>query len=66
MYQPELGSESEDLHAGAVPGNKAVPDGRMGKRVEESLMRGPRWVCQNGMSDGQKDRHNRGVCLYSD
>ena len=25
MYQPELGSESEDLHAGVVPGNKEVP-----------------------------------------
>jgi len=29
-------------------------------------MRGPRWVCQNGISDGQKDGHNRGGFLYSD
>jgi len=29
-------------------------------------MRGHRWVCQNGISDGQKDRRNRGGFLYSD
>jgi len=29
-------------------------------------MRGPRWVCQNGISDGQKDGRNRGGFLYSD
>jgi len=28
--QPELGSESMDLHSGAVPGDEAVPDGRIG------------------------------------
>jgi len=26
---PELGSESMDLHNGAMPGDEAVPDGRM-------------------------------------
>jgi len=29
-------------------------------------MRGPRWVCQNGISDGQKDGRNRDGFLYSD
>jgi len=29
-------------------------------------MRGPLWVCQNGISDGQKDGPNRGGFLYSD
>jgi len=66
MYQPELGSESVDLHAGAVQGNEAVPDGRMGKRMEETLIRGLRWVCQNGISDGQKDGRNQGGFLNSD
>ena len=66
MYQPELGSESVELHAGAVPGNEAVPDGRMGKWREKTLMRGPRWECQNGISDGQKDGRNLGGFLYSD
>jgi len=66
MYQPELGSESEDLHAGAVPGNKAVPGGRMAKRMEETLIKGPRGLCQNGISDGQNDGRNQGGFLYSD
>jgi len=50
--QPELGSESMDLHAGAVQGNEVVPDGRMGTWREETLMRGPRCECQSGISDG--------------
>jgi len=29
-------------------------------------MRCTRWVCQNGISDGQKDGRNRGGFLYSD
>jgi len=55
VYQPELGSESMDVHARAVPGNEAVTDGRMGKRMKETLMRGPRWVCQKGISKGRKE-----------
>jgi len=55
-----------DLRTGAVPGKESMPDGRMGNEVEETLMRGPWWVCQNGMSDRQEDRGNRGVFLYSD
>jgi len=55
-----------DLHTGAVPGNQAMPDGRMGMQVEETLMRGPRWVCQNRISDGQKAGRNLGAFLYSD
>ena len=61
-----LGSESVDLHAGAVLGNEAVPDDIRGKRLQETLIRGPRWECQNGISDGQKDGRNRGWFLYSD
>jgi len=55
-----------DLYTGAVPGNEAMPDGRIGKRVEETLLRGPWWVCQNGISDSQEDRGNPGELLYSD
>ena len=55
-----------DLRAGAVPGDEAMPDGRMGRHVEETLLRGLRWVCQNGISDGQKDGCNRGGFLYID
>jgi len=55
-----------DLHAGAVLGDKAMPNGRMKKWMEETLTRGPWWVCQNGISEGQEDRHNRGMFLYSD
>jgi len=55
-----------DLRAGAVPWNEAMPNGRMGKRVEETLLRGPRWVCQNSISDYQEDGHNRGGFLYSE
>ena len=55
-----------DLHTGAVPGDEAVPDGRMGKGMEETLMRGPRWECPNGISDGQEDGRHRGGFLYSD
>ena len=55
-----------DLHTGVVPGNEAVPDGRMGKRMEETLMRGPGWECQNSISDGQEDGRNRSEFLYND
>ena len=55
-----------DRHAGAVLGNQAVPDGRMGKWREETPIRGPQWECQNGISDGQEDGRNRGGSLYSD
>jgi len=55
-----------DLHTGAVPGNKAVPDGRIKWCMEATLVRG-RWrVCQSGISDGQEDWCNRGGFLYSD
>jgi len=64
--QPELGSKSIDLHTGAVLGDKAVPDGRIGWCMEETLVRG-RWrVSQSGISDGQKDGRNRGGFWYSD
>jgi len=55
-----------DLHTRAVPGNEVMPDGRIGKRVEETLLRGPQWVYQNGNSNGQEDGRNRGGFLYSD
>jgi len=55
-----------DLHTGAVPGDEAVPDGRMGRGMEVTLVRG-RWrVCHIGISDGQEDGRNRGGFLYSD
>jgi len=55
-----------DLHTGAVPGDKAVPDGRMGRCVEVTLVR-CRWrVCQSGISNSQEDGRNQGGILYSD
>ena len=66
VYQPQLGNESMDLRAGAVPGDGAVPDGRRGQCMEATLGRGRRRVCQSGISDGQKDGRNRGGFLYSD
>ena len=64
--QPELGSESMDLHTEAVPGNEAVPDGRIKWCMETTLVRGRRRACQSGISDGQEDGRNRGGFLYSD
>jgi len=64
--QPELGSESIDLHTGAVPGDEVVPDGRIKWCVEATLVRGRRRVCQSGISDGQEDGRNRRGFLYSD
>jgi len=55
-----------DLHTGAVPGNEPIPDGRMGKWVEETLLRSPQCLCQNGFSGGQEAGRNRGQFLYSD
>jgi len=55
-----------DLHTGAVPGDEAVPDGRIERCMEAILVRGRRRVCQSGISDGQKDGCNRGGFLYSD
>jgi len=55
-----------DLHTGAVPGDEAVPDGRIGRCREATLVRGRRRVCQSGISDSQEDRRNRGGLLYSD
>jgi len=66
MYQPEQGSESQDLHTGAVPGDGAVPDGRMGRCMEAALVKGRQRVYQSGLSDGQEDGRNRGGFLYSD
>jgi len=33
------------LHTGAVPGDEAVPDGRMGRCIEATLKRGRPSVC---------------------
>ena len=44
-----------DLRTRALPGNEAMPNGRIAKRVPETLLWGPRWVCQTGMSGGQED-----------
>jgi len=49
-----------DLHTRAVPGDEAVPDGRKGRCMETTLVRGGGRVCQSGISDGQKDGRNRG------
>jgi len=55
-----------DLHTGAVPGDEALPDARMGRCIEVTLVRGRRRVCQSGISDGQEDGRNQGGFLYSD
>ena len=65
-YQPEPGSERMDLHTWVMPGDEAVPNGRIERWMEATLMRG-RWrACQSGISDGCKDWRNRGGFLYSD
>jgi len=55
-----------DLHTGAVPGNEAVPDGRIGRCMEATVVRGRQRECQSGISDGQEDGRNQGGFLYSD
>jgi len=55
-----------DLHTGAVPGNEAVPNGRIGRCMEGTVVRGRRREYQSGISDGQEDGRNRGGFLYSD
>jgi len=56
-----------DLHTGAVPGDEAVPDGRIGRCMEVTLMRGPWRVCKSGISDGQEDGRNRGgFCIATE
>jgi len=55
-----------DLHTGAVVGDKAVPDGRIGWPMEAALVRGRQRVCQSSISDGQVDGRNRGGFVYSD
>ena len=55
-----------DVHTGAVPRDKAVPNGRKGQYMVATLLRGRRRVCQSGISDGQKDGCNRGGFLCSD
>jgi len=49
-----------------VPGDEAVPDGRKGRCMEATLVKGHRRVCQSGIRDGQEDMCNQGVFLYSD
>ena len=66
VYQPELGNTSMELHTGVMPGDEAVPDGRMERWMEKTMMRGSRKVCQSGISDGQEDGRTRGGFLYSD
>jgi len=55
-----------DLHTGGVQGDEVVPDGRIERCMEATLVRGRRRVCQSSISDGQEDGHNRGRFLYSD
>ena len=55
-----------DLQAGALPGDKPMLDGRIARRVEETLLSSLRLVYQNGISDSQKDGRNWGRFLYSD
>jgi len=67
MYQLELGSESMDLHTGAIPGDEAVPDGRMRRWVEVTLMRGRRRVYQSSISDGRRtDVTKAGFCTATE
>jgi len=54
-----------DLHTGEVPGDKAVPDDRIERWMEGTLMRGRGRVCQSGISYRQEDGRNRDMILYS-
>jgi len=44
-----------DLHTAAMLGDEAVPDARMERWMEVSLMRGRRRVCQRGISTDPKE-----------
>ena len=55
-----------DRHIGAVPGDKEVPDGRMERCMEATLVWGRRRACQSGIRDGLEAGRNRGGFLYSD
>ena len=55
-----------DLHTGTVPGDEAVPDGRIEQYIEAPLERDRLKVCQGGIRDGQEDGRHRGRFLYSD
>jgi len=54
-----------DRHARAVPGNKAVPNGRIGIK-DGGDSGGSLCGCQNGISGGQEDVGNRVMFLYSE
>jgi len=55
-----------DLYTGEVPGDEAVPGGRIERCMEATLVSSRRRVCQSAISDGQEDGRNRGGFLYSD
>jgi len=55
-----------DLLNGVVPGNEAVPGGRLRMGGGEDIKEGSPVAETNGISDGVGDGHNRGVFLYSD
>ena len=55
-----------DLHTGAVPGDERVPDGRIGRCMEATLVRGRRRVCSSGISEGEEVGRNEGGFSYSD
>jgi len=54
------------LLEGAVPGNEAVPAGRLRIGGDEDIQEGSPVGEPNGVSDGQGDRRNQGIFLYSD
>jgi len=56
-----------DQRSGAVPGNEAVPDCRIGQCMEATLGRGRRRVCQSGISDCQEDGVTEaGFCIATE
>jgi len=49
-----------------VPGNKAMPRGRLRTENREAIKEGCPMGVTSGISDDQEDGHNQGVLWYND
>jgi len=53
-----------DLQTGAMPGDEAVPDGRMKRWMDVTLMRGRRRVCQAALATAKRTGITKaGFCI---
>jgi len=66
QIRQSLGRESSGLLDEVMPGNEAMPGGWLRMEDREDIKEGTPVGVPHGISDGQEDRRNRGVFLYSD